>query len=134
MSTSSPRPQFSFLEIESRRAPVPDYEWFEHPDYQEHVETLFADCPDSWDGDDGQEAILENWVAHMASEVRRLGGCLNRGCAWDNDEPCDHGYLAMPTVKPRPSCTVFAGCEKRVNAEHRAVVSVPTQEGPKETT
>jgi hypothetical protein len=57
--------------------------------------------PDSWDGDEAQEAIAIRYVRHLEDEVRRLGGCLHPWCHWEDGEPCDHGYIAEPIVPRR---------------------------------
>lgn len=63
------------------------------PEHQEFVNDLLEHTPESWDADGDAESIALAYLRHLEDEVKRLGGCLNGWCCWDDGEPCDHGYL-----------------------------------------
>lgn len=70
------------------------------PEVQEWENALLKNTPESWDDDASSTAIIEDYLHHLEAEVERLGGCRRRWCAWDDDEPCDHGYLTEPIARP----------------------------------
>ena len=69
-------------------------QWPDEAAYDEWLNEMLAHTPDSWDDDASAEGILTDFVGHAVEQVKKNGGCLNKWCRWDDDEACDHGYLA----------------------------------------
>jgi hypothetical protein len=66
--------------------------------YDDVVNGILEDAPESWDGDEGGGSIAVRYVARLVAEVQRLGGCMRPWCQWEDNEPCDHGYLPDPLL------------------------------------
>lgn len=62
-------------------------------DHDDFVNAILDNAPDAWDDDEAGAAIALRYVQHLETEVERLGGCMKPWCAWEDKEPCDHGYL-----------------------------------------
>ena len=100
----------------------PRADWFDDPDYQALEARLFENFDDSWDDDASSIAILEDCVGHACDEVKRLGGCLRRYCRWNDNEPCDHGYLGEPIAPHENNVSILRDRESALRSALAALV------------